>query len=290
MAAESATASGRMSAAQRLLQEHTNDAAEASSSANAHRPTVEEVVDEEDILHPPPSATFKRDNEEAFSKNSNLPPIGSNGMSEKAFGKQKMQPGTQNQDAGKPKGVNATSKQSGQPVLNTQSEDMFPALSAPKQNSAASTSAWGRKPASLAASNTAKSVSGIQSPPNGKLSSPGASSPSSSGMVTPNSMSTALVSGKGSTASVMSLPGRHTESIQFAPSQLIPRQQLKKPIPDVLREINRRSKAKVESRPGAGDVLIFEGQGPVDAVRQALKEVAIQVGSKVGVLIVLDSA
>lgn len=90
-----------------------------------------------------------------------------------------------------------------------------------------------------------------------------------------------MAMGRGSTPSVVSLPGRFTERIQFAPSQLIPRQQLKKPVPDVLRDINRRSKAKVESRPGPGGVLIFEGQGPVDAVRQALKEVANQLGSKV---------
>ena len=90
-----------------------------------------------------------------------------------------------------------------------------------------------------------------------------------------------MAMGRNSTPSVVSLPGRFTERIQFAPSQLIPRQQLKKPVPDVLRDINRRSKAKVESRPGPGGVLIFEGQGPVDAVRQALKEVANQLGSKV---------
>jgi hypothetical protein len=72
----------------------------------------------------------------------------------------------------------------------------------------------------------------------------------------------------------MSMPGRHTERIQFAPSQLLPRSQLKKPVMDVLRDINKRSKATVEMRPGPGGVINFEGRGPTDSVRQALKEVA----------------
>ena len=79
----------------------------------------------------------------------------------------------------------------------------------------------------------------------------------------------------------MALPGRHTERIQFAPSQLLPKDRMKKPLQEVLRGINKKSKAKVEMRPGANGVIIFEGTGPVDAARQALKDLAKEVGSTV---------
>ena len=79
----------------------------------------------------------------------------------------------------------------------------------------------------------------------------------------------------------ISMPGRHTERIQFAPSQLLPRDQLRKPLQEVLRGINKRSKATVEMKPGPNNTIIFEGTGPVDATRQALRDVAREVGSKV---------
>lgn len=77
------------------------------------------------------------------------------------------------------------------------------------------------------------------------------------------------------------MPGKHSEQLRLAPSQMLPRGQLKKPIRDILRDITKRSKATVEMRGGPNGSIIFEGKGSVDAVRQALKDVAQQVGSKV---------
>jgi hypothetical protein len=79
----------------------------------------------------------------------------------------------------------------------------------------------------------------------------------------------------------MALPGKHMEQLRLAPSQMQPRGQMKKPLRDILRDISRRSKANVDMRGGPGGSIIFEGKGSVDAVRQALREVAQQVGSKV---------
>jgi hypothetical protein len=62
---------------------------------------------------------------------------------------------------------------------------------------------------------------------------------------------------------------------------MLPRNQLKKPVRDILRDISKRSKATVDLRSGPNGSVIFEGKGSVEAVRQALKEVAQQVGSKV---------
>lgn len=71
------------------------------------------------------------------------------------------------------------------------------------------------------------------------------------------------------------------EQLRLAPSQMLPRGQLKKPLRDILRDISKRSMANVDMRGGPGGSIIFEGKGSADAVRQALKEVAQQVGSKV---------
>ena len=79
----------------------------------------------------------------------------------------------------------------------------------------------------------------------------------------------------------MNIPGKHTEQISFAVSQLTPRQQLKKPINELIRDINKRSKAKLEWRQGPGGRIVFEATGPVDAVRQSLKDIANEVGLKV---------
>ena len=78
-----------------------------------------------------------------------------------------------------------------------------------------------------------------------------------------------------------SVPGKHTDRFEFAPAQLVPRDQLKKPIPDVLQGINKKSKAKVTMKPGPGGVFVFEGVGPLEDTRQALKDVAKEIGVKV---------
>lgn len=79
----------------------------------------------------------------------------------------------------------------------------------------------------------------------------------------------------------MSLPGKHMEQLRLFPSQMLPRNQLKKPLRDILRDISKRSKANVDMRGGPGGAIIFEGSGSVNGVREALKDVAQQVGSKV---------
>jgi hypothetical protein len=80
----------------------------------------------------------------------------------------------------------------------------------------------------------------------------------------------------------MNIPGKFSHKISFHPSQLTPRQQLKKPLNDIIRDINRRSKAKLEFKPGGpGGLVYFEATGPQDAVHQVLKDIANEVGSKV---------
>lgn len=223
---------GDLTPAQRLMEKHTAD------DGHSHNVTLEEVVDEDDVEHPPPSGI------------SAPTATSTSTMSEKAFGK-------------KPE----TSKPTPKPnALDTQSEELFPALGAPKSQASAAPSPWSRKPPAVSTNGMSNGAA------NGYANAP--SSKSSTPMVTPGST---VPSQRGQ----ISLPGRHTERVQFAPSQITPRNQLKKPVLDTLRDINKRSKAEVKMSTGPGGVYIFEGTGPVEAVRQALKEVAKELGSKV---------
>ena len=79
----------------------------------------------------------------------------------------------------------------------------------------------------------------------------------------------------------MSIPGKYSERISLLPQEMKPRSQLNKPIPNILQDINRRSKAKITMMSGGTGAVHFDAKGPVDAVRQALREVAREVGSKV---------
>ncbi|KAH7069878.1 hypothetical protein BKA63DRAFT_90457 [Paraphoma chrysanthemicola] len=215
--ATASSATEGLTPAQKLMQEHE------------HNVTIEDVPDEEDIAHPPPSA-----------KPADAP------LSEKAAGKQKVD------EAPAPK----------KPALNTSSEEAFPALGPVKPRAQAPVApTWGNKPAAVTTSNG----------PNGNAASNGAPG---SGAPAP------LPIGRGPALPTMNIPGKHTERISFSPKQLTPRQQLKKPINDIIRDINRRSKAKLEYKSGPGGTVIFESTGPVEAVRQNLKEIANEVGSK----------
>lgn len=249
-----------LSAAEKLMQQH------AAEEAESHKPTVEEVEDEAFVgsLHPHPgqgNASLPISTDPSRNATPSAEPT----MSSKAAGKQPMREQTQAAAPSKPA------------ALDTNSEDAFPALGPPKvlPNAPAPTP-WSRKPASVgkATNGTSNGVTNGSTASSRRTS--GASTPIS-GIVTP---STTAASQRGPTPQ-MSLPGRYSEQIQLHPSMMTPRNQLKKPVTDILRDINKRSKANVEMKSGPGGVVVFEGTGPVDAVRVALKEVATQLCSKV---------
>ncbi|KAK5124868.1 hypothetical protein LTR85_001058 [Meristemomyces frigidus] len=234
------------SAAERLMKQH---AAEES-----HKVTVEDVPDEELLAHPPPSGA----NSLPISTDPSrvATPSAEPAMSAKAAGKQPLREEPTTAGASKPR-------------LDMTSEDLFPALGAPKAQPAAVPSMWSKKPAAV--------VKGTNGVPNGTANGhTAASKPSTrastpmSGMVTPSSTAP-------SQGGKMQLPGRQSEQIQLPISMMTPRNQLKKPLNDILRDINKRSKATVEVRAGPSGHMTFEGTGPTNDVRAALKEVANQL-------------
>ena len=211
------------------------------------RPTVEEVPDETEVQNPP------------------LPSVKNGTPSSSGEG------GPSSSTAGEP-----VSKGKGKaPVLDVRSEELFPALGGgPKPRApAAVPTAWGaRKPQTPSYAPTNGASNGAPQPPTNGSAGP------------PLPEAAPGLAGFGSSTGaprIMTMPGKHVERIRLAPSQMLPRGQLKKPIRDVLRDISKRSKATVDMHNGPGDSLIFEGTGSVEAVRQALKDVAQQVGSKV---------
>ena len=259
MNGESSTASENLSAAERLKAKHEADA--------AHHTVIEDVVDEEDIAHPPPSMHTAPLVDTAPTASEPDKPL-----SEKATGKQKAK-----EESAPPQPAVSTN---GAQYLNTNSEEAFPALGGgPKTSAPASAPiAWGaKKPSSLHSG-----INGINGhAPLSSMESSRASTPTS-GMTTPASTNTSSApQPRGLSMPHMAMPGRHTERIQLAPSQLLPKDRMKKPLQEVLRGMNKRSKAKVEMKPGPNGIIIFEGIGPVDATRQALKDLAKEVGSTV---------
>lgn len=243
--AADSSAPTEMTPAQRLMALH--------AEAQAHQPTVEEVVDEDDLAHPPPTLSTPSQN----AVDSAAPST----MSAKAAGKQRAQDTTSNNNDG--------SKSTAKAPLDMQSEEAFPSLGAPKAKNP-TTSAWSSKPASVGKSN---GVNGASFATNA---SSGASTPVSAGLATRN------VQQPRNVAQPMAIPGRHTQDMIIQTSQLKSKADLKKPIPELLRDLNKRSKAKVEMKSGPG-VVIFTGQGPSsELVVQALKDVAAEVSAKVG--------
>lgn len=251
-----------LTAAERLQQKHEADA--------AHRPMIEDVIDEEDIEHPPPSMHLAPESETTHDAVKQIQP-----MSEKAAGKQKARD--------EPTQKSAMSKPNGVASFDAQDQEAFPALGsglkAPAPVPAAM--AWGaKKPSSVHAGSNG--VNG--NAPLSSISSSRASTPTT-GLMTPtsNNVSRGPKPRGLSMPQQMPMPGRHSERhserILFAPSQLLPRDQLKKPLHDVVRSINKGSKAKVEMKSGPNGNFIFEGTGPVDAARQALKDLAKEIGS-----------
>ena len=172
------------------------------------------------------------------------------------------------------------------PIFDPTSEDAFPALGAgpkPQVGNHVGT-AWGSNkhaPAGNGHSNARLNHINGNSPMSNAT---GSRASTSAASTKPDSMNASGTSqSRGFPIPRMTMPGKHSERIQFSPSQLLPRDQLKKPLADLVRGINRRSKAIVTFKQGPNGTLLFEATGPPEAARQALIDVAREVGSTVSV-------
>lgn len=241
----------------RMQQRHNKEQLEAEKHGKPHTVTIEDAVDEEDLAHPPLSAITSTPSGPVLQDNNkdNAAPF-----SEKAAGKQKVQ------DGGKP----TTPK----PSIDTKSETAFPALGGGVKPRATGpvASAWGAKQSTPLSNGAADGANGHGRGPGAQVPSSQATRPIAAGI--PN----VQIQTKGS---LMAKP--ESDHVHFAPHELLKKGELKKPISEILREVNKKSnKAKIEQTYGTDGGLTFVSRGDnVEAGRQALKELAKQVGSKV---------
>jgi hypothetical protein len=138
--------------------------------------------------------------------------------------------------------------------LDTQSHELFPELGAPKGKAPNVAPIWGAK-------NTANGASGGAS----RSPAPASNVPAPSKAGAPS----------------MFIPGRNVESVTLEPQYILPRGQLKRPIPDIIKDINRKSRANITMATSTNGRLKFDATGPQDVAQQALKDLVQQIGTRV---------
>jgi hypothetical protein len=280
---ESSKSSG-LTAAQKLMLEHEkNDQKKAAAAAaldktSAHKPIVEEVVDEEDIVHP---ATHKTSAgpilEEIWTESSKgipswVKPEGNDETGAGASSKGKApQPQTQQKKA--------------TPSLDLKSDEAFPSLGGPRATgSSANAPSWGSKPSVTKAPPTNGAVGGS----NGYASSTSsrASTPAS-GNRTPGTAasSASLPRGLRGPGGQLSLPGRTnqiiTETINLSAEQLTPRNKLLKPVGEIVKEIQNRTKTTLQTSTSANGISTFIIKGSPEGVKRAIRDIGKELGVKV---------
>ncbi|KAJ8605021.1 hypothetical protein MRB53_041566 [Persea americana] len=150
--------------------------------------------------------------------------------------------------AGKQKEPSSNAKPAAAP-LDTTSQEAFPSLGAPKSKAAAG-GMWGQRPAGFSA--PIVNGAGRGSSTAGRTATPG-----------------------------ISLPGQFRQSTTMSNTQLKSRDELKKPIRDILKEYSTKSKVKLDMTTGDGNST-FTCSGPTaESVERALKDIAKIVGASV---------
>lgn len=146
--------------------------------------------------------------------------------------------------------------------LDTQSHEVFPELGGPKGKAANVPPVWGAKTGA-----------------NGKANEPSSEGPSRSS--TPASSTTTLTQAAQPSKPSMFIPGRNVETVTLEPQYILPRGQLKRPIADTIKDINRKSRANISMSTASNGRLKFDATGPQENAQQALKDLVQQIGTKV---------
>lgn len=156
--------------------------------------------------------------------------------------------------------------------IDTQSHESFPELGAGKGKSANVAPIWGAK-----ATNGANGSSAAA---------PRSSTPAAAAAAAATAAAQPPPQGA---KPAFSIPGRNVESITVEPQFVLQRGQLKRPIADIIKDINRKSRANVSMTTASNGRLKFDAAGPPDVAQQALKDLINQIGTKVSVFHALQS-
>lgn len=142
-------------------------------------------------------------------------------------------------------------------VIDTQSEEFFPSLGGgakPVQNSAPK---WGTSKPNGASNGTSAPASGVNTPTTAKPRVPQSLAGSAQGPI-----------------------------FVLQPREVLGRKDLKRPIPEIIKDINKKTRANLSVTTGEGGVLRFSANGPVsDSVKhQAFRDLGAQICQKVSYL------
>ncbi|KXJ96717.1 putative RNA binding effector protein Scp160 [Microdochium bolleyi] len=162
----------------------------------------------------------------------------------------------------------AAGKQKAGPAssLDTQSHDAFPSLGGPAGAKANVTPIWGGANGKPSAASWSANATPRSATP-------------ASGMATPTAGPKAV-----------SIPGRSVESYVLEASHIMPRAQLRRPIPDIVKDINRKSRANITMVNGPGGSFRFNATGPQDKAQQALRDLVQQIGAKTSHKVTIPSS
>ncbi|KAK1782218.1 hypothetical protein QBC45DRAFT_7764 [Copromyces sp. CBS 386.78] len=159
-------------------------------------------------------------------------------------------------------------------TLDTQSRELFPELGGPKPKASVVAPIWGAK-------NNANGSTNGAAPANGT---PQTSAP-------PSGVSTPIGSGRqGPRPHPLSIPGRNVETMLLDPPHILPRTQLKRPLPDILKDLNRKARANVTMHALGNGQLRFDAVGPQEHATQALKDLINQIGTKQNITVEIPSS
>ncbi|KAJ4293725.1 hypothetical protein N0V88_005233 [Collariella sp. IMI 366227] len=81
----------------------------------------------------------------------------------------------------------------------------------------------------------------------------------------------------------LSIPGRNVEYMLLEAQHVLPRNQLKKPITDIVKDFNRKSRAQVKVLSQPDGKVRIEATGPQDIATQALKDFVRLIGTKLSI-------
>ncbi|KAF5870423.1 putative rna binding effector protein scp160 protein [Botrytis fragariae] len=155
-----------------------------------------------------------------------------------------------------------------EPSIDTQSHELFPALGATSQPKPQAQGIWGGGKSPANANGT---------PTNGASR---ASTPISGAATPLSSVNRPKVNQPGQ---------QHQERIELAKDHILKRDQLKKPLPEILREINKKYRSNITQTTGLEGKMTFTAYGPPAASRTGIKALMEQIGAKQEIHVTIPS-
>ncbi|KAK4190943.1 hypothetical protein QBC35DRAFT_376662 [Podospora australis] len=152
-------------------------------------------------------------------------------------------------------------------VLSTQSRELFPELGSAPAPVARPTGFWAARTGANGQANESSPANGT--PPTTGLPS-GASTPTH-----PRELNGRIPT--------VNIPGRNVEYAFLEPGHVLPREKLKRPIPDIVKDFNRRSRAPIKFTSQPDGKVRVEATGPREIAMQALKDFINLIGVKLSI-------